>query len=443
MLSLGSILAVAWSGPVYLAQAQSSGRAGEVTEINQEGYQYHSGSVDFLDQGDTIVRDARLETDLVGEMSLTMDDGSQLVMPPSSEIAIDRFVYDPDHTTGQAVFSLGRGALRMISGRLTSKSYRLDTPVATIGVRGTDFSVELRHDGDLVVTVDDGAVEIRPIHSDALFSVETGEIWICSETECRQSGSDEVQLRRASLGPAPGGSKRANKAAPKDNANREALRVALGTSRDHGGTEPVCPLYQIPEWAYRRIGLNPADWPRIVDGIESYDAMQGDMTTRRYCPDDIDFAGSDTSFSVLGQAGPGDRKILYYVNSYAGQHLFQPGFDTRARERDDARAYKDFIANAFRQRPGFRAGQSQARLEPAGPEQRILWQQVDARAAKQAYLISGVTLFRPTNDNRTALFAIPSIVTPRGVEDARTAEDIARDLFVQLPDTIATNRAKR
>lgn len=434
-------LALGFIAPFSPAYAQITERAGLVTQINKAGLQYTAGGVDYLDQGDPIVRDARLETDLVGEMSLTLEDGSQLVMPPSSEVAIDRFVYDPEETSGQAVFSLSRGALRMISGRMRSENYRLKTPIATIGVRGTDFTVDMQPGIGLVVTVDEGSVEIRPTRSANVFTVATGEVWICSETECRETGTNDVQLRRASLGPpTPGAGTRAEtgssgqRSKAQDQAAgqvQDQRRASLNGTDDVLQAETDCPVFRIPAWAYRQIGLDPARWPNVVDGIALHDPTREAQPAKVYCPDQVDFAGSVTSFRVLGQAGPGDRRILYFVNTYPGQPFFQSGFKTRPAEREEAKAFKDFISNAFRQHPGFRALGSEARFNRTAVDAVILRQQVEARAAQQRYLISGVTLYRKASAGRTALFAIPSVVTPKASEGARTAADVARSLFAQ------------
>ena len=166
-------------------QAQSVERAGEVAEIMETGFQLHAGRTAWLRQGDAVIRNARLETDSAGEMALAMDDGSHLVLMPDSDIVIDRFVYDPDQTTGQAVFTLGRGALRMISGRLPSERYQVNTPIATIGLRGTDFTAELVSGSDLVVRVDQGAVEILlPDDTTAVFFVASGPQYMPPEGVC-------------------------------------------------------------------------------------------------------------------------------------------------------------------------------------------------------------------------------------------------------------------
>ncbi len=432
-------LLMAAASPSDRAQAQAPERVGEVSEIRQSGLQLHAGSADLLDQGDPVIRNARLETDGIGEMSLAMDDGSQLVVPSNSEIAIDRFVYDLDGTVGQAVFSLARGAVRMISGRMPSNRYQMNTPVATIGLRGTDFTAEMIPGSGLFVRVDQGAVEIRPADSTDQFTVSAGQVSQCSLTECRDVGSPAGLPRQARLGPPSprGGSARAqNSIRTGETATGEADSAASRAGAVLTGAEQSCPPYQIPDWAYLRIGLNPADWPGNVDGITFYRHTPNGVEATLYCPDRVDFAGSKSSFTVLGQANPGDTKVLYFVNAVPGQAFFQSGFDDSAKEKDDAKAYRDFMAQVLGDQPGHRIITSKANLHRAAPNQLVLQQSVQARVPDGEYLITGVTLYRSTNDGRTALFAIPAVVTPRKSEAALTALDIGRPLYQRLPDPV-------
>lgn len=74
------------------------------------------------------------------EAVLKMDDGAMLALRPNTLFKIEN-VKRPDETGAAFVVSLLRGGLRIITG-LTGKrapnAYQVRTPVATIGIRGTD-----------------------------------------------------------------------------------------------------------------------------------------------------------------------------------------------------------------------------------------------------------------------------------------------------------------
>ena len=87
--------------------------------------------------GDTIV------TGVDGRAQIRFSDGSLVSLQPRSEFRIDDYQFDMAQQRG--FFSLVRGALRTISGAVGKRDpadYRMTTPTATIGIRGTEFLVE-------------------------------------------------------------------------------------------------------------------------------------------------------------------------------------------------------------------------------------------------------------------------------------------------------------
>ncbi|MEO1494293.1 MAG: FecR domain-containing protein [Pseudomonadota bacterium] len=417
------------SGTVRADQAEHAGR---VAEINRTGLQYHQDGVDYLSKGDPVIRNARLETDMLGEMALAMEDGTQLVMPPNSEIEIDAFVYDPDRTVGEAIISLGRGTLRMISGRLQSESYLVRTAVATIGVRGTDFTVELVPGVGLRVRVDEGAVEIRPAEARAVFSVTAGQDWICTATDCREVRSDDQPIRRASLGPSP-----VYGAAPIESRIRLAASADTGTPADPAGTSD-CPPYRVPDRVYRQIGLDPANWPTRLEGIQIYRHQAHGVTSQIYCPNRIEMEASAAGFSVMGVSPSGRTMILYFINTLPGQAIFNAVSDMAGSARDEAAAYAAFMPRVFADQPAYQVIASTADMDRSVPGQLVLHQRADVRIPYGSYLVTGITLYRKVPNDRTALFAIPAVVTPDPAGSALSASDIARRYVRGFPDSVSS-----
>jgi len=75
-------------------------------------------------------------------------DGGELTLRPQSQLIIDAYVFDMfNPPEDKAVFSAVKGGLRAVTGqigrRFRSENYRLNTPTATIGVRGTVFEVRI------------------------------------------------------------------------------------------------------------------------------------------------------------------------------------------------------------------------------------------------------------------------------------------------------------
>ena len=100
---------------------------------------------DTVDAGDVIVTGKR------SYVQVKLDDGSKIAIRPSSRFTIEEVEMPATATTPaigagtslRASFSLQRGGFRTITGRIAKRNpgaYRVTTPSAIIGVRGTNYS---------------------------------------------------------------------------------------------------------------------------------------------------------------------------------------------------------------------------------------------------------------------------------------------------------------
>ncbi len=96
--------------------------------------------------GTKIYLNDMVETDSVGSVGIVFDDGSTLSLGNDSKIKLDEFVYEPaDGIVGQS-FQMLQGMMLYVSGQITKvdhEAVRVNTPVATIGIRGTRFILRL------------------------------------------------------------------------------------------------------------------------------------------------------------------------------------------------------------------------------------------------------------------------------------------------------------
>ncbi len=87
-----------------------------------------------------------LRTGADGRLAFIMRDGTRVALGPGTELSVDQFAYDPSHGQFALLLSLGRGILAYISGKIATfspEAVRVQTPVASIGVRGTKFVIGL------------------------------------------------------------------------------------------------------------------------------------------------------------------------------------------------------------------------------------------------------------------------------------------------------------
>lgn len=112
---------------------------------------------------DTVVSDEVVETARRGALHLIFRDGAEFRLGSASTATLDRFVYDPDASTGEFSLSLGKGIYRLITGKMQKEGLLVVTPVALVGVRGTDFVVQVFPDGSTVIAVIEGEVTVSPL----------------------------------------------------------------------------------------------------------------------------------------------------------------------------------------------------------------------------------------------------------------------------------------
>lgn len=187
-----SIVAVVTAA--ILSPALADERAGATVRVQADSYQRSGFFPSWLEVGDEIYQEAKVYTEKYGSVEILFDDGTNMTISPNSEIVVDEFVYAADSGTGKAVISLGVGALRMISGRLPSENYEVKTPVATIGVRGTEFVLDTNTSGITKIWIEDGTVLARPVQSGQTFEFTAPAYAECSASSCEDASPNEAPL---------------------------------------------------------------------------------------------------------------------------------------------------------------------------------------------------------------------------------------------------------
>jgi hypothetical protein len=102
------------------------------------------GEIRTLALEDDVYHNELITTEKDSATKLTFLDETTLTLGPDSSVVLDRFVYDPDPSRASFVMTATQGIFRFASGKLPKNAYRLHTPAATIGIRGTvlDLAIE-------------------------------------------------------------------------------------------------------------------------------------------------------------------------------------------------------------------------------------------------------------------------------------------------------------
>jgi FecR protein len=153
--------------------------------------------------GDTI------ETN-TGRLQLSMIDGGKVSLQPNTIYKINKYEFSGKEDGSESAFTeLIKGGLRTVSGLIGHKNrdrYQLKTAVATIGIRGTEFTVNF-NDNQLLMTTNFGSVDV------------------CNAGGCLNAMTGQ-SIVVAGVGAAPKPSSKAAKAAAAPPASNKAVFTA-------------------------------------------------------------------------------------------------------------------------------------------------------------------------------------------------------------------------
>lgn len=162
-----------WVSPA--AWAQHPPIVGEMTMvIGQVKLLGADGVVRSVQRGGSVRVGDRIETQAGGHLHLRFVDGGRLSIRPASVLQIEEYSHSAQQPQlGAIKFRLDEGVVRSITGtwgEAARDRFRLNTPVAAIGVKGTDFVVRAEGNQTLA-SVYTGAITLTPMDSGCLASV--------------------------------------------------------------------------------------------------------------------------------------------------------------------------------------------------------------------------------------------------------------------------------
>lgn len=129
-------------------------------QVKRGDAQVDAGRGYALESGDVVLTGAS------SQVRMRLNDESYFALPGNSTFKIDQFSVSAAGRKRQpstAIFSLLRGGLRTVSGLVGSWSkdtYRVNTPVVTMGIRGTEYSVLYCNNNSCPGAPDGGFVEV-------------------------------------------------------------------------------------------------------------------------------------------------------------------------------------------------------------------------------------------------------------------------------------------
>src|SRR6266542_1932707 len=106
------------------------------------------GGVGQTKAGDLVYKGDVVQTGADGKVGITFTDGTAFNLFSNARMVLNEFVYDPDGKSNSTLFSLSKGTFTFIAGKVAKTGdMKIDTPIATMGIRGTTPHVEISDDG--------------------------------------------------------------------------------------------------------------------------------------------------------------------------------------------------------------------------------------------------------------------------------------------------------
>ena len=161
------------------ADAQS--RVGEAVLIKNEVVRVDAAAPSQINVGDSLLRDETVRTGLDSAARIVMADSTNLSLGPSATIKLDRTVFDDERHYRAIAIRLVNGAFRFVTGHSDKTAYKIVTPVAAIGVRGTTLDI-LSQRGKTTVVLQEGMGIVCTLSGQCITLTQPGDTVVITST---------------------------------------------------------------------------------------------------------------------------------------------------------------------------------------------------------------------------------------------------------------------
>ena len=167
VLIVALLIALGVGAPAIASDESQAIVAGRVIFAVGDAYVVSLSGPQKATAGSMVLAGDRLVTGVNGYAHLRMADGAFLGVRSDSLLEINEYMFDirkPEN--GRVRLFLKEGTVRAISGRIAhenKQNFRLNTPLAAIGIRGTDFVAAADQGGGCIVVLAFALTARRPI----------------------------------------------------------------------------------------------------------------------------------------------------------------------------------------------------------------------------------------------------------------------------------------
>src|SRR5207253_1736395 len=98
----------------------------------------------ILNNGDNVHQGDVVQSGSNSSLGITFIDGSVFGLASNAKMVLNEMVYDPNGSSNSSLLSLVSGTISFVAGATAKHGdMKVDTPVATMGIRGTAVLVEI------------------------------------------------------------------------------------------------------------------------------------------------------------------------------------------------------------------------------------------------------------------------------------------------------------
>jgi hypothetical protein len=138
----------ALTGYVQFAQADGSASVnkviGHVTKLTGTATAIRNGVSIVLNQGDNVEKGDVVQSGSNSTLGLTFIDGTVFGLSSNARMVLNEMVYEANASNNSSLLSLVAGTITFVAGETAKHGdMKIDTPVATMGIRGTAVLVEI------------------------------------------------------------------------------------------------------------------------------------------------------------------------------------------------------------------------------------------------------------------------------------------------------------
>src|SRR6516165_3521454 len=127
--------------------AQSGKVIGHVTKIAGSATVVRNGVSIILNMGDDVEKGDNVQTGSDSTLGITFIDGTVFGLLSHAKMVLNETVYDPNGSSNSTLMSLVSGTISFVAGETAKHGdMKIDTPVATMGIRGTACLVTIDFD---------------------------------------------------------------------------------------------------------------------------------------------------------------------------------------------------------------------------------------------------------------------------------------------------------